>query len=81
MISTNHRVWLLAAILAGAAGAGLREQYVSDPSFESGTPNSYTETGVTAGLLRPGQGRSVMPSALSAAAMPALPTQEVRWPF
>jgi hypothetical protein len=42
MISRNHRVWLLTAILAGAAIRACATNIVSDPSFESGTANSYT---------------------------------------
>jgi hypothetical protein len=42
MISKNHRVWLLTAILAGAAIQACATNIVSDPSFSSGTPDSYT---------------------------------------
>jgi hypothetical protein len=42
MTSKNHRVWLLTAILAGAAIQVYATNIVSDPSFESGTPSSYT---------------------------------------
>src|SRR5579862_1556026 len=43
MISKNpRRVWLLAAILTGSSIHAWATNIVSDPSFESGTPNSYT---------------------------------------
>ncbi len=41
MISRIHRVWLLPVILAGAAVQASAD-IVSDPGFESATPNSYT---------------------------------------
>src|SRR2546423_10150375 len=42
MISKTHRVWLLAAMLAGAAVQASADNIVVDPGFESGTPGSYT---------------------------------------
>ena len=42
MTSKTHRVWLLAAMLAGAVVQANADNIVVDPGFESGIPGSYT---------------------------------------
>ena len=42
MLKKTKRVWLLAAMLAGAVVQGNAANIVADPGFENGTPGSYT---------------------------------------
>jgi hypothetical protein len=42
MLNKTKRVWLLAAILAGAVVQANAANIVADPGFESATPVSYT---------------------------------------
>src|SRR5438309_9657363 len=41
MSGKSHRVWLIATMMAGAV-VQANANIILDPSFESGTPNSYT---------------------------------------
>src|SRR6516225_11578548 len=42
MLNKTKRVWLLAAMLAGAVVQTNAANIVADPGFENGTPGSYT---------------------------------------
>ena len=42
MLNKNKRVWLLAAMLAGAVVQANAKNIVTDPGFEDGIPGSYT---------------------------------------
>ena len=80
MLNKTKRVWLLAAMLAGAVVQANAANIVADPGFENGTPGSYTGGMGDGWVVTAGTG-AICNNSGAVAAAPGLPIQELKWPF